>query len=246
MIFLLNTLAMHGYYFGGFNSGMLYYFILVVPALLVSVWAQIKVKSAYKKMSRVISRSGLTGASAAAQILRYYGITNVGIGQVSGKLTDNYNPSTHLISLSDGVYSSNSVAAIGIACHEAGHAAQHAEGYMPIKIRNAIIPVCKVGSYAGIPLALVGLFFNFAPLVWVGLILYSAIAVFQLATLPVEFNASRRAIKCIEEMGLVADERELRGVKSVLSAAAMTYVAALAVSLANLVRLVLMFTGKRK
>jgi len=238
---------MHGFMYGyGSSGGMYYYILLVLPALLLSVFAQIRVKSAYRKMSKVYSRSGLTGAGAANQVLRYYGITNVGIGQISGSLTDNYNPRTNIISLSSGVYGANTVAAIGIACHEAGHAAQHAEGYLPIKIRNAILPVCKIGSYAGIPLAIAGAFFGLEPLVWAGLLLYSAIMVFQLITLPVEINASHRAVKCIEEMGLVVDKQELSGVKSVLTAAAMTYVASLAVSFANLLRLILIFTGKKK
>lgn len=239
---------MHGYLYGygGYGGGMYYYLVLVLPALLLSLYAQAKVKSAYRKMSKIRISTGLTGAGAAAAILRYYGISDVSISAIGGNLTDNFNPKTKVISLSEGVYSSNSVAAIGIACHEAGHAVQHAQSYMPIKLRNTVLPICKIGSYAGIPLALLGAFLSIESLVWVGLILYSAIMVFQLVTLPVEFNASRRAVKCIEELGLARSDEEVRGVKSVLTAAALTYVASFAVSLANLLRFVLMFTGKRK
>lgn len=228
------------------SGGTYYYLVLVLPALIISLIAQAKVKSAYKKMSQMYSRSGLTGAGAASAVLRYYGITNVSIGRVNGKLSDHYNPRTNVINLSEGVFAANTVAAIGIACHEAGHAAQHAEGYMPIKIRNSLVPVCKIGSYAGIPLAFLGCVFSFEPLIWVGICLYSAIVVFQLATLPVEFNASARAVRCIEELGLVSSQEELDGVKKVLTAAAMTYVASLWVSVANLIRIILMFTGRRK
>lgn len=227
-------------------NGFSTYLLLVVPALIISLIAQAQVKSAYKKYSGVIAHSGLTGADAAQAVLRYYHITNVAVMQIDGKLTDHYDPRTNVISLSSGVYSSPSVAAVGIACHEAGHAAQHAEGYVPIKIRNAIIPVCNIGSYAGIPLALIGYFLGFEPLIWIGLALYSLIAIFQLATLPVEFNASARAIKVIEETRLLYDDAEVAGAKKVLSAAAMTYVAALAVTLANLLRFVIMFTGRRR
>lgn len=240
---------MHGYLWGygyGYGGGMYYYILLVVPALILSLYAQLRVKSAYRKMSKIRISTGVTGASAAARILRYYGITDVSIGQTAGNLTDNFNPKRKAIFLSEGVYNSSSVAAVGIACHEAGHAVQHAENYLPIKLRNSIIPVCTIGSYAGIPLAILGAFLSFEPLIWTGLILYSAIMVFQLVTLPVELNASRRAVKCIEEMGLAGSEEELKGVKSVLTAAALTYVASFAVSLANLLRFVLMFTGKRK
>ena len=232
-----------GYY--GF-SGTAWYLLLVVPAFILSLIAQFAVKRAYSKMSEVYSKSGYSGASAADVVLRYYGITNVKIEQVRGKLTDHYDPTANVIRLSEGVYGSTSIAAIGIACHEAGHAAQHAQGYSPIRIRNTILPVCKVGSYIGIPLALIGYFLSFEPLILAGLIMYSFIMLFQLVTLPVEFNASRRALQVIEETGLLPGEAEYKGAKKVLTCAALTYVASLAVSIANLLRFIIMFTGRRR
>ncbi len=222
------------------------YFYLILPALIISVAAQFAVKNAYKKMSAVYSKSGYSGAQAALAVLRYYGVNDVRIEQCSGKLSDHYDPKKKVIRLSEGVFSSTSIAAIGIACHEAGHAAQHAEGYLPIKIRNSILPVCQIGSYAGIPLALLGYFISFEPLIFAGLLLYSFIMLFQLATLPVEFNASRRAIAVIEETGLLKNENELSGAKKVLKCAALTYVAALVSSLMNLIRFAMIFTRRRR
>ncbi|MBQ2847947.1 MAG: zinc metallopeptidase [Clostridia bacterium] len=221
-----------------------YYIILVIPAMLLAVWAQFKVKSTYNKFSKVENSRRITGAYAAQAILTFYGINDVRIEQVSGKLTDHYDPKSKVIRLSEGVYGSSSIAAVGIACHEAGHAAQHAEDYKPIKIRNSLIPVCNIGSTLGIPLAIAGYFFGFEPLITVGLLLYSAIALFQVVTLPVEFNASRRAINVIEERGLLVQD-ETDGAKKVLKAAAMTYVASMIVALANLLRLVLRFNNRR-
>lgn len=221
-----------------------YYLILVVPALMLAIWAQVQVKTTYRKYSRVPNSRGMTGAYAAQAVLNFYGITDVRIEQVSGNLTDHYDPRSKVIRLSDGVYNSSTVAAIGIACHEAGHAAQHAENYAPIKIRNAIIPVCNIGSTIGIPLALIGWIFSFSILIYVGLGLYAAVFIFQVATLPVEFNASRRAIKVIDETQLLRDD-EIGGAKKVLAAAAMTYVASMMVSLANLLRLLLRFSNRR-
>lgn len=221
-----------------------YYLILVVPALLLALWAQVQVKTTYRKYSRVPNSRGMTGAYAAQAVLNFYGITDVRIERVSGNLTDHYDPRSKVIRLSDGVYNSSTVAAIGIACHEAGHAAQHAENYAPIKIRNAIIPVCNIGSTIGIPLALIGWIFSFSILIYVGLGLYAAVFIFQVATLPVEFNASRRAIKVIDETQLLRDD-EIGGAKKVLAAAAMTYVASMIVALANLLRLLLRFSNRR-
>lgn len=221
-----------------------YYLILVVPALLLAIWAQVQVKTTYRKYSRVPNSRGMTGAYAAQAVLNFYGITDVRIERVSGNLTDHYDPRSKVIRLSDGVYNSSTVAAIGIACHEAGHAAQHAENYAPIKIRNAIIPVCNIGSMIGIPLALIGWIFSFSILIYVGLGLYAAVFIFQVATLPVEFNASRRAIKVIDETQLLRDD-EIGGAKKVLAAAAMTYVASMMVALANLLRLLLRFSNRR-
>ena len=229
----------------GYNSLWLY-IILVGPALIFSIVMQIRVKSAFSKLSQVYSKSGYSGAYAAAEVLRFYGITNVRIEQCSGKLSDHYDPRNNVIRLSEGVYSSTSVAAIGVACHEAGHAAQYANSYLPIKIRNSILPVTKIGSYAGIPLAMLGLVVGFEPLVTIGLMLYSFIMIFQLVTLPVELDASRRALQVIDQLGMLRAEDEYKGAKRVLSAAAMTYVAALAVSLANLLRLLVLFAGRRR
>ncbi len=236
--------ASYGSYYG--YSGSYWYLLLVIPAFILSLAAQAAVKKVYAKMSEVYSKSGHSGASAAGAVLQYYGITNVRIEKVSGKLTDHYDPRSNVIRLSEGVYGSTSIAAIGIACHEAGHAAQHAQGYLPIRIRNSILPVCKVGSYIGIPLAVLGYFLSWEPLILAGLMLYSFIMLFQLATLPVELDASRRALQVITETGLLPGENEYKGAKKVLKCAAMTYVAALAVSIANLLRFIIMFTGRRR
>lgn len=222
------------------------YLVIVGPALLFAIGAQAKVKSNFNKYSRVMSSRGLTGANAALQVLSFYGIHDVQIERVSGKLSDHYDPKSKVIRLSDSVFNSRSVAAIGVACHEAGHAAQHAQGYAPIKWRNAILPVCNIGSTLGIPIALVGLFLNNDFLINFGLVLYSLIAVFQFITLPVEFNASKRAVEVISQTNIL-DEEEIIGTKKVLSAAAMTYVAALATSIANLLRFIIMFgRGRRR
>lgn len=231
------------YMFG--TTDIFYYMILVLPAFVLALIAQSKVKSTYKKMSTLYSKSGYTGAQAAAAVLRFYNITDVQIEKVAGKLSDHYDPRTKVIRLSEGVFGSNSVAAIGIACHEAGHAAQHAEKYVPVSFRNAIVPVANIGSYMAIPLALIGFWLGNQGLVFIGLGLYSLIAVFQLVTLPVEFNASSRAIKVIDETGLLRSDEEISGAKKVLTAAAMTYIAALAVTLANLLRFILIF-GRRR
>ncbi len=232
--------------FGYYIDSNLLYLILVVPAFIISLIAQAKVKTTYSKMAKVRNMSGYTGAQAAAAVLRHYGIMDVRIEETSGKLSDHFDPRSKVIRLSSEVYHGNSIAAVGIACHEAGHAAQHAQGYVPIKIRNAIIPACNIGSYLGIPLAFAGYFLGFEPLVLIGLGLYSLIAVFQLVTLPVEFNASSRAVKVIDETGLLRSAEEISGAKKVLSAAAMTYVAALVVTLANLLRFAVLFLGRGK
>ncbi len=221
-----------------------YYIILVIPAMLLAVWAQVKVKSTYGKFAKVGNTRGITGAYAAQAVLTHYGINDVRIEQVSGKLSDHYDPKAKVIRLSSEVYGGSSIAAVGIACHEAGHAAQHAENYVPIKVRNTLVPICNIGSTLGVPLAILGYFLGFEPLITVGLLLYAAISLFHLVTLPVEFNASNRAIKVIEETGLLYDD-ETSGAKKVLKAAAMTYVASLIVALANLLRLVLRFNNRR-
>lgn len=215
-----------------------YYLILVVPAVIISLIAQANVKRTYSVMSKVKNRRNLTGAQAAAAVLSHYGIDNVRIETVSGKLTDHFDPRVNVIRLSPEVYSGTSIASVGIACHEAGHAAQHAQNYIPIKVRNAILPVANIGSSAGVFLAIIGYFLNFGLLVDIGIILFSAVVVFQLVTLPIEFNASSRAIKVIDSRGMLYDE-EVPKAKKVLFAAAMTYVASLLVSIMSLIRLIL-------
>lgn len=221
----------------------IYYIILVLPALVFSMWAQAKVNSTFNRYSRERTYSGMTGYEAARRILAANGLYHVNVERVSGNLTDHYDPKTNVIRLSDSVFGSNSVAAVGVAAHEAGHAVQYAQNYAPIKIRAAIIPVTNLGSTLSIPLVLIGFVMGAQPLVNFGLLLFATVAIFQLVTLPVEFNASRRAVNALEMGGTMADE-EIKGVKKVLSAAAMTYVAALAVSVANLLRLVLRFGGR--
>ena len=217
-----------------------YYIVLVLPAVILSIVAQLSVKGTYKRMSKVQNHSGLTGAAAAARVLSYYGISNVRIEPVSGTLSDHYDPRSNVIRLSSKVFSGTDIAAVGIACHEAGHAAQHAEGYAPIKIRNAILPAANIGSSAGVLLAVLGYFLGFGLLVDIVIILFSAVVLFQLVTLPVEFNASSRAMKVIDETGMLSSQ-EQKGARKVLSAAAMTYVAALLVSLMSLLRLILRY-----
>ncbi|MDD6062473.1 MAG: zinc metallopeptidase, partial [Oscillospiraceae bacterium] len=202
------------------------------------------VKSTYSKMSRIRNSRNLTGAQAAARVLYEHGITNVRIERVAGTLSDHYDPRSNVIRLSEGVYDSASVAAVGVACHEAGHAVQHAQNYAPIKIRNAIIPVCNIGSTIGLPLAFIGLILDFGFLFWLGILLYGLVALFQFVTLPVEFNASRRALQAIESTGMLSGD-EYKNARKVLTAAAMTYVAALAVSIANLLRLILRANNRR-
>lgn len=219
------------------------YIIYVVPALMLALWAQGKVKSTYARYSSVMSRKGLTGAQAARAILDKNGLSDVRIEHIAGQLTDHYDPKTRIVRLSDNVYSSSSIAAIGVAAHEVGHAVQHATGYGFLKLRTAIIPVTNIGSSLSMPLILVGLLLNSGALAFAGIILFSLVAVFQLITLPVEFNASSRAISTLDSFGML-DANELSGTRKVLSAAAMTYVAALAVSLAQLLRLVMLF-GRR-
>lgn len=223
------------------NAYMLYYAtgVIMIPVLLFSFYCQIKVKRAFRRYSSVHATCGMTGAQAAARLLQLNGITDVQIRQIGGTLTDYYDPKNKEICLSGDVYNATSVAAIGVACHEAGHACQHAQGYAPLKIRNAAIPATRIGSSLGIPLVLLGVVFTWRPLIMVGIVLYALVALFQLLTLPVEFNASRRALQTIESNQFLT-EQEYRGAKKVLTAAALTYVAALASALATLLRLLLL------
>ena len=222
-----------------------YYWMILVPAMLIALLAQLNVSSTFNRYSRMASRRGFTGAQAAEAVLRAHGIQNVRIERVSGRLTDHYDPRSNVIRLSDAVYGSNSIASVGVAAHEAGHAVQYAVGYSPIRLRNAIVPLTQVGATAAMPLILMGLVLNFGVLIKVGIIAFALSTVFQLVTLPVELDASHRALEAIGSARLL-DEDEYGMAKKTLTAAAMTYVAALAVSLAQLLRLLLIFGGRNR
>jgi len=226
------------------------YIILVLPCLILSLWASSRVNSTFKKYSTQLSRRGITGAQAAQRVLQINGVFGVRIEKVSGNLTDHYDPKTNVIRLSDNVYDSTSTAAIGVACHEAGHAVQYASEYFPIKIRTAIIPLTNIGSRLAMPLILIGLLLNAlgsfsVTLVYTGIAFFALSLVFQLVTLPVEFNASRRALRAIEDTQLLTED-EQKGARKTLSAAAMTYVAATAVSFAQLIRLLALFGNRSR
>lgn len=222
-----------------------YYILLVVPVIIASLIVQFRLKATYARYSSVGNMRQITGAQAAQMVLNYYGVRDVQIIPARGTLTDCYDPIKKEIRLSEGVFGKSSIAAVGIACHEAGHAAQHAEAYAPIKVRNSILPVCNIGSSLSIPLLIAGLVLGFEPLIWVGIGFFSFTAIFQFITLPVEFNASNRAIRVIESNELLNFEERM-GATKVLRAAAMTYVAALAVSLAQLLRMILRYSGRRR
>ena len=221
-----------------------WYIILVLPAVLLGLVAQIKVKSSFDKYSKVFSKRGRTAAQIARMILDKNGLTHVRIEEVSGHLTDHFDPRQNVVRLSSSVYSSSSVAAIGVAAHEVGHAIQYAKAYAPIKLRSAIIPVTNIGSTISPFLILIGIFMVNDPLIYVGIALYSTVALFQLITLPVEFNASRRALATLDSEALL-DAEEISGARRVLGAAAMTYVTALVTSLMQILRLILLFGGRR-
>ena len=235
------------YYYYGFDWT---YAVLVLPCILLSLWASANVNSTFKRYSGQYSRRGLTGAQAAERVLRSNGVTNVRIERVSGNLTDHFDPRSNVIRLSDNVYGNTSTAAIGVACHEAGHAVQYAQDYAPIRIRSAVIPATNLGSKLAMPLILLGLLIGLKGdlsyfLVYLGIGCFGLSLVFQLVTLPVEFDASRRAMAAIAQSELLTEE-EQRGARKTLSAAALTYVAATAVALSQLLRLLLLFGGRRK
>ena len=226
------------------------YVVLVLPCLILSLWASSNVNSTFKRYSRQFSARRITGAEAAQRVLSANGVRGVRIDRVSGNLTDHFDPKTNVIRLSDDVFGSTSTAAIGVACHEAGHAVQYAEGYAPIKLRAAIIPVTNFGSRLAMPLILLGLLFSFAgsfsyTLVYLGIACFGLSLVFQMVTLPVEFNASRRALAAIEQGGILTAE-EQQGARKTLRAAALTYVAATATALAQLLRLLVLFGGRNR
>lgn len=227
-----------------------YYFdptyFLVILGLILCLSASGMVKATYSRYSEVYASRHLTGAEAAQRILYQAGIHDVRIEQVSGELTDHYDPRAKVLRLSALNYNTSSVAAIGVAAHEAGHAIQHDKGYFPLKVRNAILPVANLGSQFGVPLVIIGLIFSFGDtLINIGIFMFAFAVLFQIVTLPVEFNASKRAIKMLEEQEILYSE-ELRGCKKVLSAAAMTYVAAAASSVLQLLRLVILGGRRRR
>jgi Zn-dependent membrane protease YugP len=220
--------------------------ILMIPALIFALWAQFKVKSTFERFSRVSNSRGLTASQVARQILDDNGLYNVKIERISGHLSDHFDPRTNVVRLSDSVYGSSSVASIGVAAHEVGHAIQYATNYKPIKVRSSLVPVTNIGSTLGIWLVIIGMFIS-TTLAVVGVVLFATVVLFQLVTLPVEFNASSRALATLESQNILYGD-ELVGAKKVLSAAAMTYVAALVSSLATLLRLVIniMLSSRRR
>lgn len=220
--------------------------ILLLPAIILSIWASARVNSTFRKYSQVYNRFGLTGADAARRILDMNGLYSVRIERVSGDLTDHYDPRSNVVRLSDATYSSQSVGAIGVAAHEVGHAVQHATGYAPIKIRNSIVPVVNICNMLSMPIILLGVILSYnQTMVDIGIILFSATVLFQLITLPVEFNASSRALNTLETQNMLASD-ELQGARKVLRAAAMTYVAAALSSFMSLLRLILLFGGRNR
>ena len=220
-------------------------YVLIILAFLISALVSAKMNATFSKYSKVRSYCGMTGAQAAQRILSSAGIYDVRIEHVSGKLTDHYDPSNKVLRLSDAVYGNTSIAAIGVAAHECGHAVQHARNYVPLSVRSSIVPVANFGSQLSWPLFLAGLIFSFRPLLMIGILLFCAALLFQIVTLPVEFNASARALRMLDETGIMG-RQEIRGTKKVLRAAAMTYVAAVIGSLLQLLRLLILSGAFRK
>lgn len=232
-------------YFYGFDWT---YVVLVLPCVILSLWASSNVNSTFSRYSRQFSRRNITGAQAAEQVLRSHGVYNVRIERVSGNLTDHFDPRTNVIRLSDNVYGSTSTAAIGVACHEAGHAVQYAQDYVPIRLRSAVIPATNLGSKLAMPLILIGLLLSAFgdisyTIIYLGIGCFGLSLVFQLITLPVEFNASHRAMTAIAQTGLLTED-EQKGARKTLQAAALTYVAATATALAQLLRLLILFGNR--
>ena len=231
------------YYYGyGYNAS---YILVIIGALLCLITSGL-VKGTFNKYAKVAAMSGMTGAEAAQAILHQKGIYDVRVERVSGSLTDNFNPSTKVVNLSESVYDSTSISALSVAAHECGHAMQHDEQYFPLTLRSKILPAANFGSKFGLWIVLAGVFISFfRPLIFVGVILFSFGVIFQLVTLPVEFDASHRALETISEMGILNDE-ELKGGQKVLRSAAMTYVASAAASILSLIRLILIAQGGRR
>ena len=231
------------YYSNGFDVDFLMYILMIVMAVICMI-SSFRVKSVYKKYSKVLAGCGLTGAQAALEILRRNGIDDVIVQYIGGDLTDNFDPRSRSVNLSESTYNSTSVAAISVAAHECGHVMQHQEGYLPLRIRSSILPMASFGSKAGVPIIVLGLFLSFSPLVTVGIWVFSLAVLFQIVTLPVEFDASRRALLTLENTGLLSYE-EVGAGRKVLKAAAMTYVASAAAAAVQLMRFVLM-NGRRR
>ena len=226
------------------------YIVLVLPAVILSLWASWNVKHTYKKYAKQLNSRGLTGADAARRVLDANGLRDIPVERISGELTDHYDPEGRVVRLSDGVWSGTSTAAVGVACHEVGHAIQNAENYLPLKIRQAIIPATNIGAKLSVPLLIAGLVLcGFIPqliyLAYLGVAAYGLCALFQLVTLPTEFDASRRALRTIDGMGLLEGE-EYNGAKKVLTAVALTYVAALATTLMQLLRFLIILNDRRR
>lgn len=221
------------------------YFLLLIPTMIFAIWAQVNVKRTFTKYSKVLSLRGITGAQAAQEVLRQHGIYDVKIERIHGNLTDHYDPRSNTIRLSDAVYGSSSIAAVGVAAHEAGHAVQYAERYFPVKVRTAIIPVTRIGSSLAFPLVLLGIILSSGFLANIGIVFFVFAVIFQLITLPVEYNASHRAIEALGS-GHLLEEEELHIAKKTLSAAALTYVAALASAVLSLLRLLAISRGSRR
>lgn len=251
MIFQIGTMALYssGYYHGyGYGYGYLSYLVFMMPALLLGLYAQAKVKNTFNKYNRVSNSRNMTGEQAARMVLDRNNLQHIRVERVNGELTDHYDPKEEVIRLSSSTYNSTSIGAIGVACHEAGHAIQHAEEYAPMKLRSAIIPACNIGSRVGPIMILIGCFFAGAlgkNLIIFGIMLFSLVAVFQLVTLPVEFDASKRALRVIGDSGMFADA-DYKGAKKVLTAAALTYVAALITSVMQIMYYVTRFLGRRR
>jgi Zn-dependent membrane protease YugP len=220
-------------------------FIVLIPAVLLALYAQFRVKSAYAQYSQVPVSSGLTGAQAAEEILRRNGLSNVTVDRTEGVLSDHYDPRTRALSLSADVYSGASVAAVGVAAHETGHAIQHARGYAPLALRSAMVPTVQFGSWLAWPIFILGFLFHSGGMVQLGILIFSALVAFTVVTLPVEFDASARAMRALQEERLVTPD-ELRGVRSVLTAAALTYVAAAAMSVMQLLRMLMLANMRRR
>lgn len=221
-----------------------YYLYFVIPPLILMIIAQINIKRTFSKYEKIQNQNNYTGAEVARMILNKNGLENVDVQYVQGSLTDHYDPRVNVVRLSQSTYSSRSVGAIGVAAHEVGHAIQHNKGYLPIKLRKMVLPISNIGSSLGLPLAILGIIFSWSPLIQIGIILFLFVILFQLVTLPVEFNASKRAIKTLNSIQIL-NSSELVGAKKVLNAAALTYISSLLISIGNLLRLLALSKNKR-